>query len=146
MSTPLPRSQSPKNATSRPSPQPRRPAPTVTSPANPIKHQKGRIYIAKAYKEKLLGPMFGRLLGSARVDPVMSAGKISGYQFKSIRPNSEFNKLGLRKADIIRSVNGYSLSDPSKAMMLLQTLRNQRRIVVQLLRSGRPITLQMFVE
>ena len=94
----------------------------------------------------MLGPGFGRLLGSARVESVKNNGKLVGYEFKSMRPNSDFLKFGLKIGDVVESVNGFPVSDPSKAMMLLQTLRNESNISVRVLRSGRPVSVNITFE
>jgi general secretion pathway protein C len=65
------------------------------------------------------------LLQQARAVPVMGAGgQVEGFNLVDIQPGSIYEKLGLKKGDIIRSVNGEKIDSPGKAMDMYNALRS----------------------
>jgi len=52
-----------------------------------------------------------------------------------------FEKIGLKNGDIVTRINGNELSDPARAMSLLQDLRNEGRITVDVNRNRQSTTL-----
>lgn len=65
------------------------------------------------------------LLQQARAVPVMGAGgQVEGFNLVDIAPGSIYEKLGLKKGDIIRSVNGEKVDSPGKAMDMYNALRS----------------------
>lgn len=82
-----------------------------------------------------------RLMTQIRVVPNFQGGKADGFKVFAIKPRSIFAQLGLRNGDVIRSVNGDPISDPSKAFTLLQGLRDESELSVKITRRGRDQTL-----
>lgn len=76
------------------------------------------------------------LLRSALAQPVTSGGQIDGFRITQIRPGSVYDQLGLQNGDVIRAVNGDRLDSPQKGMQLFSTLRNQKRISIDIERGG----------
>ncbi len=65
------------------------------------------------------------LLQQARAVPVMGAnGQVEGFNLVDIMPGSIYEKLGLKKGDIIKSVNGEKIDSPGKAMDMYNALRS----------------------
>lgn len=69
-------------------------------------------------------------------------GQSNGFKLSEIQPDSLFQQIGLRDGDVLTSVGGQSVSDPTKAMQLLGTLRNQSSISLTVMRGGQPVQLQ----
>ena len=75
------------------------------------------------------------LLTQARAVPYFKDGKAIGLRMFSIKAGSMYEKVGLQNGDILKSINGNSLSDISQAMRLFETLKQERSISVSLERN-----------
>lgn len=83
-----------------------------------------------------------QLFTQIRAVPHFEGGKSTGFRLFAIRQNSLFDNIGLRNGDIIQSINGTEINDPSKALGLMQDFRNARQLSVTILRNREPLTLQ----
>lgn len=77
-----------------------------------------------------------RLLSQARAVPYFRDGQSIGMRLFAIRQDSLYQKLGLMNGDILLSVNGSSLSDPTQALKLFEQLKTERSIKVNVERGG----------
>lgn len=107
-----------------------------TSIKSPIRSVGNKIYINKAYKNKIISADLGQVLQSARLEPNITQGKVLGFRFSFIRANSVFSMLGFKKEDTITSVNGTPLNDPGRAIQLLSSLKQASSIRIKFLRAG----------
>jgi general secretion pathway protein C len=82
-----------------------------------------------------------QLLTQARMVPFFNAGRADGFRIFAIRPNSLFEKIGLRDGDVLQRVNGSELSDPARAFELFEQLKNEKTITVDLVRNNVKQTL-----
>ncbi|HEX7127191.1 MAG TPA: type II secretion system protein GspC [Thermodesulfobacteriota bacterium] len=82
-----------------------------------------------------------QLLTQARMVPFFTAGKAEGFRIFAIRPNSLFEKIGLRDGDVLQRINGNDLTDPGRAFELFEQLRDEKEISVDLMRNGSRQTL-----
>ncbi|MFN2427332.1 MAG: type II secretion system protein GspC [Candidatus Binatia bacterium] len=78
-----------------------------------------------------------QVITQARAVPVLSEGKSAGFKLFSIRPGSIFEKIGLVDGDIVQRVNDTELTDPSKAVGLLEEIQSMGQIRVNFMRSGK---------
>jgi len=62
-----------------------------------------------------------------------------GFKLSEIQPNSLFQQMGLLDGDVVNSINGQQLTDPSQAIGLLNSLRGQDSVRISILRMGRPL-------
>lgn len=69
-------------------------------------------------------------------------GQSNGFKLSEIQPDSIFQQIGLRDGDVLTGVGGQSVSDPTKAVQLLSSLRNQNSIRLSVLRGGQSVQLQ----
>lgn len=74
------------------------------------------------------------LLTQARVVPNFENGQTNGFKIFAIRPDSIFEKLGIKNGDVIQSINNMDINSPDKAFMLLTQLRNERQITMDVRR------------
>lgn len=81
------------------------------------------------------------LLTQVRAVPHFEEGVSTGFRLFSIRPGSLFDKIGLKNGDVLQRINGTDLSDPARALTLIQELRNERELTVDILRAKQPMTL-----
>ncbi|MCB0345387.1 MAG: hypothetical protein KDD66_09725 [Bdellovibrionales bacterium] len=77
-----------------------------------------------------------RLLSQARAVPYFKNGESVGMRLFAIRRGSLYEKLGLKNGDILKAVNGNSLSDPTQALKIFEQLKSERSINVRVERGG----------
>ena len=78
-----------------------------------------------------------------RVQPAMNGGELRGYRIYPGRNRSLFNEAGLRSGDLVTSVNGVSMTDPSQAIQMLGTLSQATSLTVTVVRGGQTQTLNL---
>lgn len=74
----------------------------------------------------------------ARVVPDFKGGKQRGFKLFSIKPKSVFAKIGLKNGDVLKSVNGYTLSSPDKILEVYGKLKDSEQVALEVLRRGKP--------
>jgi len=82
------------------------------------------------------------LLKGARAVPFLSDGKPKGFMLWAIRPRSFFGALGLRNGDAVTAINQFELTDPSMVLEAFSNLRDAKAWKVNVIRRGKPITLE----
>lgn len=82
-----------------------------------------------------------QLFTQIRAVPHFEGGSATGFRLFAIRQGSLFDQIGLKNGDILRSINGTAISDPSRAMAMLGELRNQRDLAVEIMRNKENQTL-----
>jgi general secretion pathway protein C len=82
-----------------------------------------------------------QLFTQIRAVPHFEGGQSTGFRLFAIRSGSLFDKIGLKNGDIIQKINGNPMNDPSKAMQLLEDLRSESSLSVQVIRNRQPQTL-----
>jgi len=82
-----------------------------------------------------------QLFTQIRAVPHFQDGKAAGFRLFAIKQDSVFEKLGLKNGDIITRINGNELSDPARAMALIQELKGEGHITVDVNRNRQPSTI-----
>jgi general secretion pathway protein C len=82
-----------------------------------------------------------QLFTQIRAVPHFEGGQSVGFRLFAIRRGSLFDRIGLKNGDIIRSINGTEMNDPSRAVSLLQELRDASDLQVEITRNQQPQTL-----
>jgi general secretion pathway protein C len=82
-----------------------------------------------------------QLFTQIRAVPHFEGGKATGFRLFAIRSGSLFDRIGLKNGDIIQSINGSEMTDPARALALLQELRNESALTVEVIRNRQPQTL-----
>jgi general secretion pathway protein C len=93
-----------------------------------------RVVDRRALQQQLSRPEF---LGQATIVP--NAG--GGFLVRELQPGSIYEKLGLRAGDVIRTVNGQSVSSMDDVMRLYQQFGSAERVQVEVQRGGRSESL-----
>ena len=83
----------------------------------------------------------GQLFTQMRAVPHFEGGKAVGFRLFAIRSGSLFDKIGLRNGDIVKRINEIEMNDPSKALAMLEQLRNERSLSVDVTRNRQDQTL-----
>lgn len=79
--------------------------------------------------------------GTLRTRPTDKGVRLSG-----IRSDSLFNMLGLKNGDVLKSVNGFELNDPEKALGALAKLRTASKLSFDVERGGQPKAIGVTVK
>ncbi|MDW8245415.1 MAG: type II secretion system protein GspC [Sandaracinaceae bacterium] len=96
--------------------------------------------INRSLVEKLLANQ-SALLSAARVIPHEEDGRTVGMKIYGIRRSSLLGRIGLQNGDMLRSINGFDLTDPNSILQAYTQLRKADRLTLQLVRRGNPIAL-----
>lgn len=83
-----------------------------------------------------------KLLTQARIRPHMKDGKPDGFLLSYVKAGSFFTRLGLRRGDVIRSINGRQINTPEDAFAFYQSLESGDLLSLEINRGGRPKTLR----
>ena len=76
------------------------------------------------------------LLTQIRVVPNFENGKTNGFKVFAIRPNSIFDKIGLKNGDILKQINDIEINSPEKALEIFPQLRNEKNLTLDIIRGG----------
>ncbi len=76
-----------------------------------------------------------------RPTPYFVNGQQSGYRVYPGRNRQQFSSLGLRPGDLIKDIDGQSLTDPTQAMQIFQSLGTADQVTVTVERNGQPETI-----
>lgn len=84
---------------------------------------------------------FNKHMTQVRLQPYFDDGKAAGYRLVQVRPGSTFSQIGFQSGDVLQQVNGLDVSSPDKLFTLFQNLKDEKRVVVNLLRGGQSTTM-----
>jgi general secretion pathway protein C len=82
-----------------------------------------------------------KLADVIRPTPYFVAGQQQGYRVYPGRDRKQFAALGLRPGDLIKDIDGASLSDPQQAMEIFENLGTADSVSVTVERNGQPEVL-----
>lgn len=77
-----------------------------------------------------------RLMTQAQAVPYLTDGKLDGFRLYSVLPAGFFDKIGLRTNDLVQQINGMELRDPGSLLSLLQQLRTENTVRVDIVRDS----------
>ncbi|MFQ5588417.1 MAG: type II secretion system protein GspC [Nitrospiria bacterium] len=81
-----------------------------------------------------------QLLTKARVIPSFKDGKPDGFRIFAIAKNSLYAKIGLQNGDILHRINGVDVKSPQNFMKVIEQLKDESRINVDLVRNNKKET------
>ena len=87
-----------------------------------------------------------KILTTVRISPFYQKDKFIGYQLSMLRKNSFLYKLGLRRGDILKRINGEDVSSPQKAIELLSRIQDITAVNIDLMRKGEKKSLFINIE
>ena len=88
----------------------------------------------------------GQLFTQMRAIPNMQDGKTDGFRLSEVVPGSIFSQMGLRNGDVVSSISGQDLNDPTQAIALLNSLRQATSLSITVMRHGRPVELNYQIQ
>jgi general secretion pathway protein C len=86
------------------------------------------------------------LMRQARVRPVQENGRTVGIQMNGIRDDSLLGVLGMKNGDQLRTINGFDMSSPEKALEAYARLRTADKLTVQVNRGGKNMNLDYSIK
>ncbi|MFI5297427.1 MAG: type II secretion system protein GspC [Polyangiales bacterium] len=86
------------------------------------------------------------LMKTARIVPEQENGKVTGIRLLNIRPDTLLGVLGLQAGDMLKSINGFDMTSPEKALEAYAKLRTAPSISVGVVRGGKPINIDFNIK
>lgn len=81
-----------------------------------------------------------QLLTKARIIPNFKDGKPDGFRIFAIAKGSLYSKIGLQNGDILNRINGVEVKDPQNFMKVLEQLKDENSIHIDLVRNNQKQT------
>jgi general secretion pathway protein C len=95
-----------------------------------------RFLVPQSYLDEAL-QNFNVILTQARMVPNLTPdNRTDGFRVFAIKPDSIFEKMGMKDQDIIKRVNGQDMDSFEKATGLFGALRNEKTISIDIMRNG----------
>jgi general secretion pathway protein C len=66
-----------------------------------------------------------------------------GYRVSPGRDAEQFRQLGFEAGDVVTSINGVSLDNPTNTMVLYNSLRTAGEVVFEIKRGDQPLSLSV---
>ncbi len=82
-----------------------------------------------------------KLMTQARAVPHMVNGAVNGFRIDYMAPASFYEMIGVQTGDILQRVNGVDIRDPGTMLNLLQQLKNERIVKLDIVRNNQPSTV-----
>jgi type II secretory pathway component PulC len=71
------------------------------------------------------------VFSGARILPKYDGGKMTGIELNQIKSDSLFEKVGLKNGDVINSINGVRIDNPSAQRELLEAFTSANELVAE---------------
>ncbi|MFO7986420.1 MAG: type II secretion system protein N [Desulfatiglandaceae bacterium] len=81
------------------------------------------------------------LLTQVRIRPHLKNGKPDGFMLSHISSGSMFSKLGLKRGDIVKRLNGAPINTPEDAFAFYKALESGSALTLDIIRQGREKTI-----
>ncbi|MBN1473943.1 MAG: PDZ domain-containing protein [Syntrophaceae bacterium] len=78
------------------------------------------------------------IMTDAQIRPYFESGAQQGFIISNIKPNSLYQKLGLRNGDVVIDVNNKAMRSADDIMELINLMQSGQNIAVNLKRGGKP--------
>lgn len=80
-----------------------------------------------------------------RVMPYMNGGKPGGFKITRLSSRSPVSKIGVQRGDVLTAVNGTRLTGPDKVLAMMTQLQTLNRVVVDVERRGKTVSLTYLI-
>ena len=118
---------------------------SITQPSVKNNTTSDVVVIPKKEVEKVTkdpGIMFSQI----RLVPYIKNGKTEGFLFEWVKPESILHKAGIRRGDVIVSINNMDIRSGEDGFKILQVLRNEPSLKVVVLRGGKRKEINIRIE
>lgn len=86
------------------------------------------------------------LMSAARVIPHEEDGRTVGMKIYGIRRSSLLGRLGVQNGDMLRTINGFDLTDPNSILQAYTQLRAADHLTLQVVRRGNPVSMDYQIQ
>ena len=69
-----------------------------------------------------------------------------GVRLSGIKSSSILNTLGMKNGDVLKSINGYDMSDQDKALEAYAKLKSAKSLTIEMDRGGSPMTIGIGIQ
>lgn len=97
--------------------------------------------VDRNYIDHLLKNELHTIIYNAGVEPVVVNSTVVGFRIFQIDIDSIYEKIGFHNEDVITKINGIGLNDAAKAITILNSLRHEELINIELARNGLPFRI-----
>ena len=87
-----------------------------------------------------------QLMSEVKIRPYFKDGKPAGFVVANIAPDSVVREMGIKSGDIVNSINGREIKTVDDAMAFYEQLKSGETLSIDLVRRGRPETIQYTIE
>ncbi len=101
--------------------------------------------ISKSELERLTSDP-GIMFTQIRLVPFVENNQTKGFRFDWIQEGSLFQKMGIQVGDVLVAINNQQITSGEDAFRILQIIRNEPNFKVSILRNGKMLELNYFVE
>jgi general secretion pathway protein C len=81
------------------------------------------------------------LMKQARIVPVQENGRVVGVRLLGVRQDALLGVLGMKNGDVLKTINGFEMGSPEKALEAYARLRTADKLTVQIERDGKTVNL-----
>jgi general secretion pathway protein C len=81
------------------------------------------------------------LMRQARIVPVQENGKTVGVKLNGVKADSLLGTIGLQNGDTLKTINGFEMGSPEKALEAYARLRTAPKITIAIDRGGKPMNM-----
>ena len=100
----------------------------------------------KQWVNDILTNKLSTALEDARAVPYLVGGNVKGFTLTEVKADSVYDKLGLKNNDVVSSINGVELNDAARAIQTLNSLRNDNKIELSVIRGGQTVSLKVNIQ
>jgi len=86
------------------------------------------------------------LMSAARVIPHEEDGRTVGMKIYGIRRSSLLGRLGVQNGDMLRTINGFDMTDPNAILQAYTQLRAADHLTLQIVRRGNPVSMDYQIQ
>jgi general secretion pathway protein C len=104
------------------------------------------VRVAASYRDAVLKGQLSKVLMQVAAVPHYVNGALEGFKLWDIDAGSIFEQAGFAEGDLVTSINGQALSDVGATIKLLQSMREEPRADITVVRKGVEQTLQIVVQ
>jgi type II secretory pathway component PulC len=104
------------------------------------------IRMTSTYRDRMVRDDLSQVLMQATAIPYSRDGRVLGFQLLQIDKDSIYDKSGFQDQDVITAINGQELNNVAGAVSLLQSLRRENSIELDVLRGGVPRKMSIRVD
>lgn len=87
-----------------------------------------------------------QLMRRTRITPIKRGGEMAGVRVGRVSSGSLLHTLGVRNGDVLKSINGYDMTSPQKALEAYGRLQTADRLTLSLSRRGKPVSIDYVIQ